>query len=97
MLQIEFETELSKYQGDLEGIKSKNNVSSFYNFGHHGGVWVEQWAFISHENYCFILSWIEIFNHEYFQFQDLRSKNRKAIDALSDLEHKYVKILKEKS
>jgi len=25
MLQIEFETELSKYQGELEGIKSKNN------------------------------------------------------------------------
>eukprot|EP00092_Neocalanus_flemingeri_P013146 GFUD01014165.1.p1 GENE.GFUD01014165.1~~GFUD01014165.1.p1 ORF type:complete len:638 (-),score=266.74 GFUD01014165.1:116-2029(-) len=51
MLQIEFETELSKYQGDMESIKSKNN--------------------------------------------DLRSKNRKAIDALSDLEQKYVKILKQ--
>merc|ERR1712106_994935 len=53
MLQIEFETELNKYQGELEGIKSKNN--------------------------------------------HLRSKNRKAIDALSDMEQKYVKILKEKS
>jgi len=53
MLQIEFETEVSKYQGELEGIKSKNN--------------------------------------------DLRSKNRKAIDALSDMEQKYVKLLKEKN
>jgi len=53
MLQIEFETEVSKYQGELEGIKSKNN--------------------------------------------DLRSKNRKAIDALSDMEQKYVKLLKETS
>jgi len=53
MLQIEFETEVNKYQGELEGIKSKNN--------------------------------------------NLRSKNRKAIDALSDMEQKYVKLLKEKT
>merc|ERR1712013_532711 len=29
VLQMEFETEVSKYQGELEGIKSKNNVSIF--------------------------------------------------------------------
>ena len=30
-----------------------------------------------------------------FQLQDLRSKNRKAIEALNDLEQKYVKVLRD--
>ena len=34
---------------------------------------------------------------ECFHFQDLRSKNRKAMEALNEMEQKYVKLLKAQS
>ena len=61
MLQIEFETEVSKYQGELEGIKSKNNVSKFIII--LGYFWGEWSHILSHESFAsFFLSWIENFN-----------------------------------
>ena len=42
-----------------------------------------------------ILSFYIFWVLKLFYFQDLRSKNRKATEALNELEQKYVKVLKE--
>ena len=80
---------MTNYKGQVETLKTKNNVSMILRFS-LDSLGVRSSNFHSPEMKHFSIHGL------IFHFQDLRSKNRKAIEALNDLEQKYVKVLKEK-
>ena len=88
VLQSDFEAEVTSYKSQVDTLKSKNNVSIKI---------LPLFQSSNHSRLKKVLKVHFLALGEFLHFQDLRGKNRKAIEALNDLEQKYVKVLKEKS